>query len=97
MLLARKKGTQQWEVPQAQMFHDLINNLEKSTLGDQHLNAALSWTNLCGGVRLLGINSKNLPILQLLRAYINDTSVDWYEFCTIPKEGVVLNRDLSAI
>ena len=45
----------------------------------------------------MGINSKNLPILQLLRAYINDTPVEGYEFCTVPKEGVVLNRDLSAM
>ena len=85
MLRARKKGTQQWEVPQAQLFYDLANALEKSTLGDQHLNAALSWTNLWGGVGLLGINSKNLPILQLLRAYVKDTPVDGYEFCTVPK------------
>ena len=97
MLLARKTGTQQWEVPQAQLFYDVVNALEKSTLGDQHLNAALSWTNLWGGVGLLGINSKNLPISQLLRAYINDPHVDGYEFCTVPKEGVVLNRDLSAM
>ena len=46
MLLARKKGIQQWEVPQAQRFHNVVNTLEKSTLGDKHLNAALSWTNL---------------------------------------------------
>ena len=97
MLLARKKGTNQWKVPPAQMFHNLVNTLEKSTNGDQLLNAALSWTNLWGGVGLLGINSKNFAILQLLRAYINDISVDGYEFCTIPKEGVVLNRDLSAM
>ena len=67
MLLARKKGAKQWEVPPAQMFHDLVNTLEKSTIGDKHLNAALSWTNLWGGVGLLGINSKNFAILQLLR------------------------------
>ena len=97
MLLARKKGTDQWEVPVAQMFFDLVNTLEKTTVGDQHLNAAMSWTNLWGGVGLIGINSKNFPILQLLRAYINDINVNGYEFCTIPKEGVILNRDLSAM
>ena len=92
MLLTRKKGTYQWKVPPTQTFFDLVNTLEKSTIGDQHLNAALSWTNLWGGVGLLGINSKNFAILQLLRAYINDINTDGYEFCTIPKEGVAMNK-----
>ena len=97
MLLARKRGTDQWKVPSAQMFHDLVNTLEKTTVGDQHLNAALSWTKLWGGVGLLGINSRQYSLLQLLRAYVNDIYLDGHEFCTIPKEGVVLNRDLSAM
>ena len=48
-----------------------------------------------GGIGLVGLNSKNYDLLQTFRSYILDANYNGSEFCSIPKEGVVLNNDLS--
>ena len=71
--------------------------LETITVTDRHLNAAISWTNLWGGVGLIGLNSRNYLLMQTLRTYISDAQRDGMEFCSIPKDGIVFNKDLSTM
>ena len=94
MILTRKKGTKEWGFPPTKIFFDLVNMLDTVTVGDRYLNAVLSWSNLWGGVGLVGLNSRNYDLLQTFRSYISDAHYNGSEFCSIPKEGVVVNNDL---
>ena len=97
MILFRTRGTKEWKIPPAQTFYDLINMIEVATIGDRHLNAVITWSNMWGGVGLVGLSSKNLPMLNIMRAYISDAAVKNWEFCSIPKEGIIFNKDLSVM
>ena len=88
---------EEWGFPPTKVFFDLVNMLDTVTVGDRYLNAVLSWSNLWGGVGLVGLNSKNYDLLQTFRSYISDANYNGSEFCSIPKEGVTLNNDLSTM
>ena len=57
----------------------------------------ITWSNMWGGVGLVGLSSKNLPMLNIMRAYISDAGIKNWEFCSIPKEGIIFNKDLSVM
>ena len=43
------------------------------------------------------LNSRNYLLKQTLRTYISDAQRDGMEFCSIPKDGIVFNKDLSTM
>ena len=53
-------GGKEWEIPDTQTFHDLINQVECTLLqAKSPLSKVLRWINLWGSVGLMGLSAKS--------------------------------------
>ena len=81
-----------WGIPDAPLFHDLIVELEMETMGDLQLSEVLDWTNFWGGAGLFGLKSGKKELLRELRNIISSTLLGSTMFCTIPKDALKENK-----